>query len=191
MSDRRSTATTTQFSTNCKIEMKSFVVDVANDIEFDIYDYFKIDVPVSLIEEWDSNAPLPFKCEVECVLMSNHRALTCPITVVSDQYALAHPAFPNISVLHNISREQHTFTWDQVIELPIFYSELPLDSVISLKFYARLFQTQPKLIGSTSVRLFTQKTRRLRSGTFTLTFDDMPETKLQKHIRMLSNGKNQ
>ena len=191
MKTTRPTATTTQFSTNCKIELKSLIVDVANDVTFDIYQYFGIELPSDLIEEWDSDAPLPFKCEVECVLTSNKRSLTCPITMMSDQYSVTHPAFPNVSILHNISREQHTFVWDKCIELPINYSELPLDSVVHLKFYARLFQTPPKLIGSTSVRLFTRRSRRLRSGPFTLTFDNTQETRLQKHIRRLATGKTQ
>ncbi|OHT12323.1 Phosphatidylinositol 3- and 4-kinase family protein [Tritrichomonas foetus] len=189
---------TKEFNSNVKIELKSLVVDVAHDISFDIYKFFGIEVPVSLIEEWDSDAPLPFKCEVECVLISNNRPLTCPITLSSNQYTITHPTFPNISLLHNISREQHSFVWDQKIELPIFYSELPLDSIISFKFYARLFQTQPRLIGSTSVQLFTKRNRRLRHGPFILTFGDSSnplspakETPLQKHIRRLATGKTQ
>lgn len=187
---------TNDFGSNVKIELKSLVVDVKHDITFDIYKYFSIDVPLSLIEEWDSDAPLPFKCEVECVLISNGRPLTCPITLLSDQYQIARPTFPNISMLHNISREHHSFIWDQIIELPIFYSELPLDSILSFKFYARLFQTHPTLIGWTSVRLFTKRNKRLRSGPFTLTLDNeenpltpAKETSLQKHIRRLASGK--
>lgn len=180
---------TNSFNTNLKVELKSFVVDVSNNITFDIYNYLGINVPLSLIEEWDSDAPLPFRCEVQCVLISNKRQLTCPITLLSEQYSITRPTFPNISVLHNISREQHTFTWDSSIELPIFYSELPLDSILSFRFYAKLFQTAPKLIGSTSVRLFTQQSRKLKSGPYTLTFDSTPETKLQKHIRHLATGK--
>lgn len=186
---------TKEFNTNVQIEIKSLVVDVAHDISFDIYKYFGIEVPNSLIEEWDSDAPLPFKCEVECVLISNDRPLTCPITLSSEQYQIIQPTFPNISMLHNISRDQHCFVWDQKIELPIFYSEIPLDSVISFQFYAKLFQTQPKLIGSTSVQLFTKHNRRLRSGPFTLTFGNstspVKETPLQKHIRRLASGKAQ
>ena len=191
MSKTRSTATTTQFTTNCKIEIKSLVVDVANDMTFDIYEYLGLSLPRSLIEDWDSDAAFPFTCEAECVLTSNKRPLTCPITLMSEQYAVSHPAFPNVSILHNISREQHSFVWDKAIELPISYAELPVDTVANFKFYACLFQAPPKLIGATSVRLFTRRSRRLRCGPFTLTFDNTPETRLQRHIRRLATGKTQ
>jgi phosphatidylinositol 3-kinase len=187
----RPPATTTQFTTNFKIELKSLIVDVRNDIEFDIYSHFGIVVPKTLIEDWDSDAPLPFRGEVECILMADNRILTCPITSRSAQYTVIHPTFPNISALSNIAREQHTFTWDTTIELPISYAELPLDSVLSFKFYARLFQTSSRLIGVTSVRLFTHRSRHFRSGPFTLTFDNTSETRLQKHIRRIATGKAQ
>jgi phosphatidylinositol 3-kinase len=113
------------------------------------------------------------------------------MTLLSNQHFSTNSTFPNISILAAISREQHAFTWDTTIELPIAYSELPLDSVIAFSFFARLFQVGRKLIGTTNVRLFSQKTRHLRTGPFTLTFDHMPETTVQKHIRGLSTGKRQ
>ena len=196
LSGSRGQAETKDFNKNVSIELSSLVVDVASDIPFDIYKYFGIEVPMALIEEWDADSALPFKCEVECVLISNGRPLTCPITVLSDQYVINRPSFPVISALHNVQREQHCFTWNQNVELPIYYSELPLDSIVSFKFYARLFQVEPKLIGSTSVHLFTKKKRRLRSGPFILTFDNSrdplvsaKETPLQKHIRNIATGK--
>ena len=179
----------TNYSTNFKVELKSIVVDVAHDLDFDIYKYFGIELPQSLIAEWDSDAPIPFHCEVEAIIYSGERPITAPITLTSDQYSILYPNLPNISILHNISREQHTFTWNYSLEMPIFYSELPVDSVLVLSFYARLFQVPPKLIGKTSVRLFTQRTRRFRNGPFTLGFDDAPTTKLQKHIRRLDTYK--
>jgi hypothetical protein len=157
------------------------IVDTAADIPFDMYKDFGIELPLCLIEECDSDALLPFQCEVECVLMDDKRRLTCPITHLSAHYAVSHPTFPNISILPAISREQHTFTWDATLELPIYYSGLPLDSVISFRFLARLFQAAPKQIGFTQVRL--------RMDPFTLTFEGLTETQLQKHIRALATGK--
>lgn len=185
----RATATTTQFATNCKIELRSLVVDVGSDLTFDIFKYFGLELPRSLIEDWDSDSAFPFTCEVECVVTSDNRPITCPVTLMSEQYSVTHPVFPNVSILHNISREQHCFVWDKCIELPISYRELPIDSVANFKFYACVFQTPPKLIGATSVRLFTRRGHRLRSGPFTLTFDNTPETRLQKHVRRLATGK--
>lgn len=181
---------TTSFNTNVKIEIKSLVVDVAHDMLCNIYDHFGIPVPVELIEEWDSDSPLRFQCEVECTITSNGRPLTCPVTLLSEQYQRTHPTFPNISVLHNINREQHAFTWDSILDIPILYSELPSDSTMNLKFYARLFQVPPKLIGECQVKLFTNKNPHLRIGPFTLTFDENEKTTtLQKHIRHLYTGK--
>ena len=185
--NQRRTEKSTNFNDNLRIEIKNLTVDVANDITFDIYEYFGIDVLTPLIEEWDSDAQLPFNCEVECSVFSNGRPLTCPVTLLSNQYQRSHPSFPNISILHNINREQHTFVWDSVMTIPILYSELPSDSVISFKFFARLFQTKPKLIGEAKIRLFTKKQHHLRIGPFSLTFDEKEkrETKLQKHVRRL------
>ena len=192
----------TNFPSNLLIEVKNLIVDVANDTTFDIYDFFGIDVPNSLIEEWDSETQWPFVCEVECLVSSNGRPLTCPVTKISEQYQRSHPTFPNISILHNINREQYTFKWDAKLTIPILYSELPSDSVLNLKFYAKLFQVRPKLIGEAEIRLFSQKHKRLRVGPFYLTFNNInnhnqissnesnvnnkeKQTKLQKHIRRL------
>lgn len=190
VSNNRKLEKSSMFPENLKFDIKSLTVDVANDISFDIYQFFGIRIPDYLIEEWDSDSSLPFKCEVECVIYSSDRPLTCPVTLLSNQYQRTHPTFPNISILHNINREQHTFTWDQTIQIPILYSELPPDSIAYFKFYARLFQAKPMLIGEAKVRLFTRKNRHLRTGPFTLTFDGK-ETKniLQKHVRRLYTTK--
>ena len=87
-------------------------------------------------------------------------------------------------------RKYFIFEWNKDIEFPIYYSELPSDSIVNFKFYARLFQTEPKFVGQTQLRLFTQtKTRRLRLGFFPLVFDETPPTKLSRHIRRLYTGK--
>jgi phosphatidylinositol 3-kinase len=123
--------------------------------------------------------------------MANKRRLTCPITLVSGQYSLSQTTFSNISILSAITRQQHTFAWDATLELPIYSPELHSDSVISFRLFARLFQTAPKEIGFNDVRICSQRGRHLRTGPFTLTFEGLTETMLQKHIPALANGKTQ
>ena len=181
---------TTNFETNVKVEIRSLTVDVDASTPFDIYKYFQISLPDSLISEWNMKKPLPFICEVECIIFSKGRAITCPIIFQSKQYKVSVPTIPAISNSHQIQRVHHVFEWNRTVEFPLFYSELPSDSAVSFTFYAKLFQTEAKMIGRTYLQLFTKRTPRLRLGFFPLTFDEKKEkTKLEKHIRRLYTGK--
>ncbi|OHT00992.1 hypothetical protein TRFO_32158 [Tritrichomonas foetus] len=173
---------TKDFKQNVLVELKSLTVDVAHEIFFDIYKYFKIEIPTSLIEDWDSDEQLPFNVEVECTLVSNNRPLTCPIVIQSEQHVVMNSSFPNISIMHNVMRQQHTFSCNSsLIELPIYYSELPVDSTLRFKFYACLFQAPRKYIGTVSHRLFTCNVKRLRTGPYILGFDE-PKNKVKNDL---------
>ncbi|KAH0785222.1 Phosphatidylinositol 3- and 4-kinase family protein [Histomonas meleagridis] len=181
---------TSDFNKYFKFNLGAFIVDVVPNINFNIYDYFEIEVPNSLFEEWDFEEPFPFYCEAECSILSDGHQLICPVYVSSDQYGPpVNPIFPPISIFHFISREQHFFNWNINIELPILYRELPSNAVLSIKFYARLFDSDPKLIGESSIPIFTRMKKKFRNGPFILTFDDSPETKLQKHLRHIVTKK--
>ena len=90
ISQQRKYEKSINFKSNLMIEVRNLIVDVANDTTFNIYDYFGIKIPPCLIEEWDSDTQLPFVCEVECLVSSNNRPLTCPVTKISEQYQRNH-----------------------------------------------------------------------------------------------------
>lgn len=177
---------TANYETNFKMTLQNLVVDVDAQTPFDIYHYFAIDPPITLIGQWDTKNEIPFIAEAECILVSKERPITCPIIIQSKQY---NTKKTNNPVIKNVNRIQHIFEWNRVVEFPLNYSELPVDTYISIKFYAILFQTDPKFIGKTQLRLFTRRFPRLRLGFFPLTFDGFPSTKLQRHIRRLYTGK--
>jgi len=180
---------TTSFNSNLRVEIKSLVID-ARDISFDINEHLGLKIPESLIEEWDSDSEIPFKCELECYVSSNGKPLTCPISLLSDHHLRNRPTFPSISILHNINREQNLFNWDSVLEIPILVSELPSDSVLHFKFFSKLFQVPSKVIGECRINLFTKKNPHLRVGPYTLSFEEKaPLTTLQKHVKKLYTGK--
>ena len=168
---------TSEFKTNFKIDLKSLIVDVDPGFSFDIYDFFQIKIPPDLIENWDSNEQIPFVCEAQCILLSHGKSLTPTITLTSEQHCVMTPSFPKISIMHNVSRIQHSFFFeDGIAEFPIFYSELPRDTVLMIKFFASLFQTTPKLIGTIRFCLFSNKDLRLRTGPYTLGFNEIQPT---------------
>lgn len=187
--NRRATEYTTKYNENVVINLQSFIVDTSTEIPFNIYEYLGINLPQALVDDWDSDSPIPFTVEVTCIVYSGKKRITYPILVQSDQYVVQHPTLPKNNFFHAITREQHTFNWRNPIELPIFYSELPSDAFIRFSFSAQVFYAPKKTIGETYVRLFTRKSKRLRSGPFTLTFDKKPETIYQKHVRRVFNGK--
>ncbi|EAY11093.1 Phosphatidylinositol 3- and 4-kinase family protein [Trichomonas vaginalis G3] len=181
---------TANYGTNVKIRLRSFTVNVDNQIRFNLFHYFQIQPPEAVIGYWDIKYTLPFICEAECMILSKDQPLTCPIILQSEQISYGRPKIPEGLTENSIMRKYFIFEWNKDIEFPIYYSELPSDSIVNFKFYARLFQTEPKFVGQTQLRLFTQtKTRRLRLGFFPLVFDETPPTKLSRHIRRLYTGK--
>ena len=181
---------TTKFETNVKIEIRSLIVDVDANIPFDILNYFQIVPPLSLVAEWNPNKLIPLISEVECVIYSKNRALTCPIILQSEQHVILTPEIPQISNTAQINRIHHVFNWNRTVEFPLLYSELPADSFVCFTFYVKIYQTESKFIGRTFLPLFTKKTPRMRFGFFPLTFDaKQTKTKLEKHIRRLYTKK--
>ncbi|EAX91827.1 Phosphatidylinositol 3- and 4-kinase family protein [Trichomonas vaginalis G3] len=181
---------TANYGTNVKIMLKNLTVDVDSQLPFDIYHYFQISPPISVIGQWDTKNAIPFIAEAECLIVSKGKPLTCPIILQSQQYTITKPKIPELVSGMTVLRKQFVFEWNRNIEFPIYYSELPVDSIVVFKFYAKLFQTESKFIGKTQLHIFTRtKTPRLRLGFFPLVFDGTPPTKLSKHIRRLYTGK--
>ena len=110
---------TNQFHSFFKVKIKSLTVSVAIDTEFDIFRYFGLDVPPSLIEEWDFDNPLPLRCKAECLLISDGRPITYPVTLSSKQYSHSVVSLPDISVSHFVSRHVYCFDWDKPSKIPI------------------------------------------------------------------------
>lgn len=191
----------TDFQSNVIIYVQSLIIDCSYNKPFNIYDYLNIKVPQQLIESWSSNNPIPFICEAECTLMSNNKQICPSIVIQSNQMMIKDSNFPNISILHNVKRRQYIFSWDSTsrslddnlnqfslpnsmilfnIEFPFLYSELPLDSIISINFYACLFQSSKQKIGTVTKKIFTKNSRRLKTGAYVLSFEDDIKSKSEK-----------
>ncbi|EAY19048.1 Phosphatidylinositol 3- and 4-kinase family protein [Trichomonas vaginalis G3] len=183
-------AKTSNFESNVKVRLKSFIVDADSGIHFNLYRYFQIPPPKSIISDNDTKISIPLICEAECAIYCNGKSLTCPIILYSTQVKIENHKLPEILPDYNVSRRQFVFNWDRDVEFPIFISELPVDSIIGFKFFAKAFNTDRKFVGQTQLRFFTCSTiPRLRLGFFPLVFDGTRPTKLSKHIRRLYTGK--
>ena len=181
---------TDEFETQFKFILGSFIIDTVPDINFDIYNYFGITFPNSLFEDWNFDDALPFYCNAKITILSNGMPLTSAVTVSSEQYSDTRASVPPTTLLRYISsREQHSFDWNQEVKLPIFYSEIPVNAILNIKFYSKLFESEEKLIGEESIQLFTKNKKRLRNGLFILSLDGEKETKLQKHVRKIGIGR--
>ena len=191
---------TTEYQSNVKIFIQSLIIDYSYEKQFNLYDYLNIKVPKQLRNAWNSNDPVPFVCEAECTLMSNNKSISPSIIVKSNQLLIKNSTFPDVSILHNIKRQQYIFSWNTAypesenknsilynVEFPIFYSQLPLDSFVSINFYACYFQTPKQKIGTVTKKLFTINRRRLKTGIYSLAFDADITT---KECNILHTNKN-
>jgi len=185
----RNLSKTTSHNKNFRIYLDSFVVDVDRSFPFDIFKYLGVEITDDLIENWDSDEQLPLSCEVECTIMSKGKPITCPIIIPSECFVMNYPKFPPLYESCQILRKQYVFSWKSGIEFPLYYSELPSDSILSIVFYSSFFYSKPKKIAETIIKLFTRRTPRLRIGPFVVDFNDSNYSKLQRHIRRLYTGK--
>lgn len=173
------------------IYIQSLTIECSYDYKFNIYDHLNIKIPPRFIEDWDPSNPIPIFCEAECVLMSNNQQISPLITVRSNPMIKKNPTFPDISILHNVNRQHYNFFWDCGsilrddndalaikhsipfnVEFPIYYSEIPLDCTINITFYACFFLSPKQKIGVVTKRLFTKNSRRLKTGIYSLPFED-------------------